>query len=231
MESGLWKNSSLKLILVQRRQFHPLNEPPHHEHLEYQDMLKNYRMRRLKGSKREYSNARTPQQNEVAEKKNETLIEAAKTMLADSFLPTTFWVEAVNTALENQANKSAGPKEASISVGTQDNNDQSANSEEIDLHEEHFVLPIWSAYSTTVKSSGNKTEKNTDYKTREKPVSQVKQIFLEELKKLKKQEKEANDAAELLRKEATHDIQNDNTSNDPSMPYLEDIYTSPSEEI
>nr|GFA86332.1 ribonuclease H-like domain-containing protein [Tanacetum cinerariifolium] len=167
---------------------------------------------RLKGSKREYSNARTPQQNEVAEKKNETLIEAAKTMLADSFLPTTFWVEAVNTALENQANKSAGPKEASISVGTQDNNDQSANSEEIDLHEEHFVLPIWSAYSTTVKSSGNKTEKNTDYKTREKPVSQVKQIFLEELKKLKKQEKEANDAAELLRKEATHDIQNDNTS-------------------
>ncbi|GKE09320.1 putative ribonuclease H-like domain-containing protein, partial [Tanacetum coccineum] len=37
------------------------------------------------GIKREYSNARTPQQNEVAERKNKTLIEAARTMLADSF--------------------------------------------------------------------------------------------------------------------------------------------------
>ncbi|GJS46079.1 retrovirus-related pol polyprotein from transposon TNT 1-94 [Tanacetum coccineum] len=35
--------------------------------------------------KREYSNARTPQQNGVAERKNRTLIEAARTMLADSF--------------------------------------------------------------------------------------------------------------------------------------------------
>ncbi|GJW37293.1 putative ribonuclease H-like domain-containing protein [Tanacetum coccineum] len=51
-----------------------------------------------KGIKQEYSNARTPQQNEVAERMNRTLIEAARTMLADSLLPTTFWVEAVNTA-------------------------------------------------------------------------------------------------------------------------------------
>ncbi|GJQ89620.1 ribonuclease H-like domain-containing protein [Tanacetum coccineum] len=34
----------------------------------------------------------------VAERKNKTLIEAARTMLADSKLPTTFWAEAVNTA-------------------------------------------------------------------------------------------------------------------------------------
>ncbi|GJU73835.1 putative ribonuclease H-like domain-containing protein [Tanacetum coccineum] len=52
----------------------------------------------LKGIKREYRNARTPQQNGVAERKNMTLIEAARTMLADSFLPNTFWVEAVSTA-------------------------------------------------------------------------------------------------------------------------------------
>ncbi|GJT53085.1 ribonuclease H-like domain-containing protein [Tanacetum coccineum] len=37
-------------------------------------------------------------QNRVAERKNRTLIEAARTMLADSLLPTTFWAEAVNTA-------------------------------------------------------------------------------------------------------------------------------------
>ncbi|GJW69427.1 retrovirus-related pol polyprotein from transposon TNT 1-94 [Tanacetum coccineum] len=52
----------------------------------------------MKGIKREFSVSKTPQQNGVAERKNRTLIEAAKTMLADSLLPTTFWAEAVNTA-------------------------------------------------------------------------------------------------------------------------------------
>ncbi|GJZ41777.1 putative ribonuclease H-like domain-containing protein, partial [Tanacetum coccineum] len=52
----------------------------------------------LKGIKREFSVAKTPQQNRVAERKNKTLIEAARTMLADSLLPTVFWAEAVNTA-------------------------------------------------------------------------------------------------------------------------------------
>ncbi|GJX58068.1 putative ribonuclease H-like domain-containing protein, partial [Tanacetum coccineum] len=51
-----------------------------------------------KGIKQEYSTARTPQQNGVAERMNRTLIEAARTMLADSLLPTTFWAEAVSTA-------------------------------------------------------------------------------------------------------------------------------------
>ncbi|GJW82315.1 putative ribonuclease H-like domain-containing protein [Tanacetum coccineum] len=53
---------------------------------------------REKGIKREYSVARTPKQNGVAERRNKTLIEAARTMLADSKLPTTFWAEAVSTA-------------------------------------------------------------------------------------------------------------------------------------
>ncbi|GKG35536.1 retrovirus-related pol polyprotein from transposon TNT 1-94, partial [Tanacetum coccineum] len=42
---------------------------------------------REKGIKREYSIDRTPQQNDVAEKRNRTLIEAARTMLDDSKLP------------------------------------------------------------------------------------------------------------------------------------------------
>ncbi|KAD7477615.1 hypothetical protein E3N88_00751 [Mikania micrantha] len=41
---------------------------------------------------------KTPQQNGVAERRNRTLIEAARTMLSDAKLPITFWAKAVNTA-------------------------------------------------------------------------------------------------------------------------------------
>ncbi|GJW04031.1 ribonuclease H-like domain-containing protein [Tanacetum coccineum] len=243
--------------------------------------------------KREYSNARTPQQNGVAERKNRTLIEAARTMLADLFLPNTFWAEAVSTACyvlnrvlvtkpqnktpyelitgkipiisyirpfgchvtilntidhlgkfdgksdevflvgyslnskafrvynletkrveenlhitflenkpnvtgkgpnwlfdldylidsmnyqpvrsENQANKHAGPKEANQNTGTQDNIDAKNSEMEAESAQDYFVLPIWSSYTSTVKSSeakneGEKSTKNTDLKTNEKPV-------------------------------------------------------------
>ncbi|GJX62028.1 retrovirus-related pol polyprotein from transposon TNT 1-94 [Tanacetum coccineum] len=63
--------------------------------------LKNKEMNqfcKMKGILRQFSLARTPQQNGVAERKNKTLIEAAITMLADSKLPTAFWAEAINTA-------------------------------------------------------------------------------------------------------------------------------------
>nr|GEV62505.1 hypothetical protein [Tanacetum cinerariifolium] len=63
--------------------------------------LKNREMNQfceVKGIMRQYSVAMTPQQNKVAKKRNRTLIEAARTMLAYSKMPTTFWAEAVNTA-------------------------------------------------------------------------------------------------------------------------------------
>nr|GEU34366.1 putative ribonuclease H-like domain-containing protein [Tanacetum cinerariifolium] len=52
----------------------------------------------MKGIKKEFSVPRNPQQNGIAERKNMTLIEDARTMLADSLLPILFWAEAVNTA-------------------------------------------------------------------------------------------------------------------------------------
>nr|GEW97454.1 putative ribonuclease H-like domain-containing protein [Tanacetum cinerariifolium] len=51
----------------------------------------------MKGIKREFSVPRTHQQNGVAERMNKTLIEAGRTVLVDFKLPTTFWVEAINT--------------------------------------------------------------------------------------------------------------------------------------
>ncbi|GJS34579.1 putative ribonuclease H-like domain-containing protein [Tanacetum coccineum] len=238
-----------------------------------------------KGIKREYNNARTPQQNRVAERKNKTLIEAARTMLADSFLPNTFWAEAVSTACyvlnrvlvtkpqnktpyelitgkipiisyirpfgchvtilntvdhlgkfegksdegflvgyslnskafkpvrsENQANKTAGLKEANHSVGTQNNIDAGNSEMEAEPAKYYFVVPIWSSYTSTVKSSeakneGKKTNRDTGLNTNEEPVDKEDQAFLEELERLKRQEKEANDAAEALRKEFAQDTE------------------------
>ncbi|TLX70005.1 DDE-type integrase/transposase/recombinase, partial [Labilibacter sediminis] len=50
------------------------------------------------GIQRQFSSPHTPQQNGVAERRNRTLIEAARTMLCDSNLPVFFWAEAINTA-------------------------------------------------------------------------------------------------------------------------------------
>ncbi|KAJ9547523.1 LOW QUALITY PROTEIN: hypothetical protein OSB04_020066 [Centaurea solstitialis] len=49
-----------------------------------------------------FSAARTPQQNGVVERKNRTLVEAARTMLAFSKLPLHFWAEAVASACFTQ---------------------------------------------------------------------------------------------------------------------------------
>ncbi|KAK9056455.1 hypothetical protein SSX86_023816 [Deinandra increscens subsp. villosa] len=46
----------------------------------------------------EFNASYTPQQNGVAERKNRTLIEAARTLLADANLPMKYWSEAVHTA-------------------------------------------------------------------------------------------------------------------------------------
>nr|GEX06397.1 hypothetical protein [Tanacetum cinerariifolium] len=250
--------------------------------------------RRSKGIKREYSNARTPQQNGVAERKNRTLIEAARTMLADSFLPYTFWlkqlvllvmsligyhVTILNTidhlgkfeeksdeeflvgyslsskdfrvynletkrveetlhknflenkpnvagkgptwlfdldyltdslnyqpiTVENKANKTTGLKETNNSVGIQDSFDARNSKIEADHAQEYYVLSLWSSYTSTVKSSkakngDEKLNEDTDSKTTEEPVDQKDQAFLEELERLQRQEKEANDADKTLRK-------------------------------
>nr|GEZ77958.1 putative ribonuclease H-like domain-containing protein [Tanacetum cinerariifolium] len=124
--------------------------------------------------------------------------------------------------VENQAHKSAGPKKANNSAGTQANDDQSANSEEIDLHEENFVLPIWSSYSTTVKSLGDKIEKNTDFKSCEKPNANTSSTNL------------LNTVSTPLSTAGPSRAFNDGDLSyldDPLMPHFEDIYASPSEGI
>ncbi|KAJ9535171.1 hypothetical protein OSB04_un001750 [Centaurea solstitialis] len=54
------------------------------------------------GISHNFSGAYTPQQNGVVERRNRTLVEAARTMLAYSGLLLTFWAEAVSTACFTQ---------------------------------------------------------------------------------------------------------------------------------
>nr|GEX16931.1 hypothetical protein [Tanacetum cinerariifolium] len=50
------------------------------------------------GIEHQTSTARTPEQNDVVERRNRTLVEAARTMLSASQLPLFFWAEAIATA-------------------------------------------------------------------------------------------------------------------------------------
>ncbi|GJV56793.1 putative ribonuclease H-like domain-containing protein [Tanacetum coccineum] len=85
---------------------------------------------RMKRIKREFSVARTPQQNGVAERKNGTLIKAARTMLADSLLRSgpdlLFDIDLLTNFMNyepitagNQTNKNTGIKDNVDAVPTQ----------------------------------------------------------------------------------------------------------------
>ncbi|GKD68133.1 putative ribonuclease H-like domain-containing protein [Tanacetum coccineum] len=115
--------------------------------------------------------------------------------------------------LENQANKHAGPQEANHNVGTKDNIDAGDSEKEDESAQDYFVLPIWSSYSSIVKRSiaedaGEAPNKLPDLKTDEKPTAKEDQVSLDELERLKRQEKDANDAAEALRKEFAQETKN-----------------------
>jgi hypothetical protein len=51
-----------------------------------------------KGIKHEFSSKYTPEQNRIIERKNRTLIDMARSMLAEYNVPNSYWVEAINTA-------------------------------------------------------------------------------------------------------------------------------------
>ncbi|GJY78732.1 putative ribonuclease H-like domain-containing protein [Tanacetum coccineum] len=85
---------------------------------------------------------------------------------------------------ENQANKNAGPKEANHSAGTQDNIDAGNSEMEAESAQDYFVLPIWSSYTSTVKSSeakdeGEKANKNTAEALRKEFAQDTENLLLQ----------------------------------------------------
>ncbi|GJU28039.1 putative ribonuclease H-like domain-containing protein [Tanacetum coccineum] len=129
----------------------------------------------LKGIKREYSNARTPQQNGVAERKNRTLIEAARTH---------GFAESIS---KNQAQPS-------------------------------WQIALNFQYGIPILQQTHLLQKHIIREWEE-------QVFLDDLARLQRQEKEANEKAEALRKNLEQETENLHTVKDDSeIPPLEDIH-------
>ncbi|GJR94797.1 putative ribonuclease H-like domain-containing protein [Tanacetum coccineum] len=109
---------------------------------------------------------------------------------------------------KNQANKHAGPKEANHNVGTEDNIDAGDSEIEVESAQDYFVLPRWSSYTSTVTSTkANNAGEEPNTHPDLKPVDKEDQVFLDELKRLKRQERDAYDAAKALRKEFAQDTE------------------------
>ncbi|GJW62257.1 ribonuclease H-like domain-containing protein [Tanacetum coccineum] len=122
-----------------------------------------------KGIKREYSNARTLQQNGVAERKNQDPFEVNKKLTK---------MQVQKTLLM-----------------------QGILKKRIESAQDCFVLPIWPSYSSIITPILKTDDKREGLREEE-------QVFIDELERLKRQEKEANEEAEALRKEFEQETEN-----------------------
>ncbi|GJT31701.1 hypothetical protein Tco_0922120 [Tanacetum coccineum] len=111
--------------------------------------------------------------SQMCDKKNKVLFTDTECLVlsSDFKLP----IENQPVRSKNQANKTAGPEEANHSAGTQDNIDAGNSEMEADPTQDYFVLPIYSSYTSTVKSSkanneGEKSNKDTGLRTNKEPV-------------------------------------------------------------
>nr|GEY67426.1 hypothetical protein [Tanacetum cinerariifolium] len=108
--------------------------------------------------KREFSNAMTPQQNGVAERRNRTLIEAARTMLADAKLPRTKRVEE-NLHVDFLENKAI--EKGTNSTNFSDTNDAAGQEVKKDVSSLRYIaLPEKSEFT------GELIEKRIDFRRR-----------------------------------------------------------------
>ncbi|GJZ10913.1 retrovirus-related pol polyprotein from transposon TNT 1-94, partial [Tanacetum coccineum] len=98
---------------------------------------------------------------------------------------------------ENQANHHAGQQEANQNAGTEDINDARDSETEDESAQDCFVLPIWPSYSPKITHDLMIDEKREE-----------EQVFIDELERLKRQEKEANEEAKALRKKFEQETEN-----------------------
>ncbi|GJU08035.1 putative ribonuclease H-like domain-containing protein [Tanacetum coccineum] len=102
---------------------------------------------------------------------------------------------------ENQANLHAGQQESNQNTGTKDKIDAGDSEKEDESDQDCFELPIWHSYSSTNSSASKSDNKRGGPREEE-------QVFLDDLARLQRQEKEANEEAEALRKNLEQETKN-----------------------
>ncbi|GJY90907.1 ribonuclease H-like domain-containing protein [Tanacetum coccineum] len=113
------------------------------------------------------------------------------TMSPNTMVDRVLEIDYPHRALKNKGSKGYITGKGKIKTGKLDFED----------HKDCFVLPIWTSYSSTI---------TPDLKTDAKRAcpSEEEQVFLDELERLKRQEKEANEEVEALRKKFAQDTKN-----------------------
>ncbi|GKE40858.1 putative ribonuclease H-like domain-containing protein [Tanacetum coccineum] len=169
---------------------------------------------RLKGIKRDISVARTPQQNGVVERKNMTLIEAARTIPSSiSFMrPFGCPITILNSLdplgkFDGKAEEGflVGPQEANGNTGLKQSVDAGQSEEKNVSNQQYIVFSLWSSISLSYKSSDEKYKNDTDDDAAsETPVqklaSENEQALKNVLDKMTDKEKEAIEQSDAIRK-------------------------------
>ncbi|GJZ27140.1 retrovirus-related pol polyprotein from transposon TNT 1-94 [Tanacetum coccineum] len=155
------------------------------------------------GIEHQTSTSRTPEQNDVVERRNRTLVEAARTMLSASKLALFFWAEAIATACTLSVNKSSSPTDNSKqqdtppttniqsstyptnptrNVNAEENNDNQAA--DTQFQQDEFINPFCTSVQEIVESSSRNIDNlnmhtfyqphNSKYRwTKDYPLEQV----------------------------------------------------------
>ncbi|GJT63530.1 putative ribonuclease H-like domain-containing protein [Tanacetum coccineum] len=107
----------------------------------------------------------------------------------------------LSVSSENQANIRAGQQDSNQNAGTKDKIVVGDSEKEDESAQDCFEVPFWHSYSSTNTSSSKSDKKRGS--TREEE-----QIFLDDLARLQRQEKEANEEAEALKKDFAQETEN-----------------------
>ncbi|GKF95628.1 hypothetical protein Tco_0288363, partial [Tanacetum coccineum] len=102
---------------------------------------------------------------------------------------------------ENQANLHTGQKETNQNTGTKEKIDAWDSEKEHESAQDCFELPIWHSYSSTNPFASKSVNKIGGPREEE-------QVFLDDLERLQRQEKEAYEEAEALRKDLEQETEN-----------------------
>ncbi|GJT33912.1 putative ribonuclease H-like domain-containing protein [Tanacetum coccineum] len=143
---------------------------------------------------------------------------------------------------ENQANKIAGPEKANHSASTQDNIDAGNSEMEAEPAQDYFVLPIYSSYTSTVKSSeakneGEKPNKDTAEALRKEFTQEAKYLLLQARAVRATSTNTINTARTPLSTASSSsgpsypDLTNYADHDDSQIPALKDIYDNPNDGI